>query len=222
MKKIFLRLCISSLALLLVFLSLSLFEGIADLNELVSEGKDLANKEEQNTELPDDPLDPSEGEDPFDAEDNSNAASQSVFHAESGAKLGVVADDLGLIGPSLYETAPDGLIVFQNGTMQLNNTASGWFYEVGQIFGDDLVFSHRLYYRLLKDGEWESNVHVVDGTNFVLYLSSTYDSSNYSPYQRYDESFSASNPYVRFSAAIGLAEGFTPDFEAFRLYALME
>lgn len=236
MKKVLFWISVSLLVLLLVFLTVLLFQGMSELDELAEKGgnivSDNSNKNEENTDPSDDtsekppendPTDPPEDEDPFDAVDTSNAASQSAFHVEVGSKLGVVADDLGLIGPSLNETLHDGLTVYGSGTMQFNNTTPGWFYEVGEFSGDDAVFSHRLYYRLFKDGEWESSVHVVDGTNFVLYLSSSYDNgATYDMYERCDESFSVSNPHVICSVAIGLAENFTVDFEGFRLYALME
>lgn len=235
MKKILFRGSIVLLVCVLVFLVVFMLQGMAELEELSEKGNDLvnnSNKTEEDTDPPDDtteeppvsdPVDPPEDEDPFDAVDNSNAASQSSFYAKVGSKLGVVADDLGLIGPSLNVTLPDGLTVYDSGTMQFNNTDPGWFYEVGNFEGENAIFPHRLYYRLLRDGEWESNVHAVDGTNFVLYLSFSYDSgSTWNSYQRYDSSFSLPDRHYIGMVAIGLAEDFATDFEGFRLYALKE
>lgn len=236
MKKVLFWISVSLLVLLLVFLTVLLFQGVSELDELTEKGENImsdnSNKNEENTDIPDNtpddtptstPTDPPEDEDPFDAVDTSNAASQSAFHVKVGSKDGMTADVITGEAFGQVKFLHDGLTVYGSGTMQFNNTTPGWFYEVGEFSGEDAVFSHRLYYRLFKDGEWESSVHVVDGTNFVLYLSSSYDNgSTYDMYERCDESFSVSNPHVICSVAIGLAENFTVDFEGFRLYALME
>lgn len=232
MKKILFWGSVVLLVAVLVFLVVFLLQGMAELDELSKKGEDLISsdtgKNEEDATTPEtppviDPVDPSEDEDPFTAVDTSNAASQSIFFPTVGSKDGVVADDLGLIGPSLNQTVTHGLTVWENGAISINKTDVGYFYEVGKLQDDMLVYPHRLYYRLLKNGEWESNVHVVDGTNFVLYLSSSYDNgATREPFQRYDGSFSVSNSHVSFSVAIGLAEDFATDFDGFRLYALME
>ena len=230
MKKYVILGVVVLLIALLVFLVVFLFRGMGELNELVEQGKDLNNKNEQNTNTPDDttqdppesdPTDPPEEVDPFDAEDTSNAASQSAFYAKVGSKDGMTAgvitgEDIGQV-----EFLHDGLTVYENGTMVFNDTSPGFYYEVGTFEGEMAVMPHRLYYRLFKDGAWENSVHVVDGTNFVLYLSFSYDSgSGWNSYQRYDGSFSLPDRHYIGMVAIGLAEDFTPDFEGFRLYVL--
>ena len=246
MKQETLTFVILFLVLLVVFIGVLAFRSFSELGSILEEGKDLVSDENTPDDTPEDttdntpedtdtpttpdtpdtpttPEDTTDSEDPFVAKDTSNAALYNIFVSSTvGSKDGVIADDLGLSGPSLNGFLHDGLTVYENGAMTFNDTTPGYFYEVGDVGGAEKGLPYRLYYRVFRDGAWESNVHVVDGTNFVLYLSVSYDGTTYNAYQRYDGNFSVPDGCAKCVVAIGLADGFTPDFEGFRLYALME
>ena len=224
MKKMAFRISIVCLVFVLILLCFSLLQGIVEFKELASKGKDLINKNESNSDSSTTPPE----SDPFVAVDTSLEASENMFFAEVGVKTGVQEDAFIVAGPMIGETL-DGLSVFENGSIRVNNLTPDYFYEVGIISGDMLVYPTRLYYRLFQYGEWSSHINVVDGSNIVVYLAS-YDGETQGEYQRYDGSFSASNPHVSYMVAIGFTEDFLSNFDSdlygedtgFRLYALAD